>query len=87
LLDLQHGLPVQVRDSLYKGTNAALASAGAAPQSIVNLDYQTALRKMRVCYFFFFLNYFLFPLGRRNYGDASVHGFERCNQECYCYSC
>lgn len=47
LLDLQHGLPVQVRDSLYRGTTAALASAGSVPQSIVNLDYQTALKKMR----------------------------------------
>jgi hypothetical protein len=49
LLDLQHGLPVQVRDSLYKGTAGQLASAGTTPQSIVNLDYQTALKKMRVC--------------------------------------
>ncbi|KAH7831067.1 pre-mRNA-splicing factor RBM22/SLT11 [Monocercomonoides exilis] len=47
LLDLMHGLPVQVRDSLYSGTGGVEASDPSVPKSVVNIDYHFALNRMR----------------------------------------
>ncbi|KAK2961476.1 putative Pre-mRNA-splicing factor RBM22 [Blattamonas nauphoetae] len=47
LLDLQHGLPIQVRDALLAQGQETAASVETAALSQVNLDYHFALKRLR----------------------------------------